>query len=68
LGTTPGAEPYLDGNEVVFAKADGTVFRSERVTGDEWSLEDYSTKLVGAQYFSEGAAATGFDFQWDMLS
>lgn len=68
LGTTPGAEPYLDGNDVVFAKADGTAFRSERVTGQEWDVDDYSTKLIGAKYFSAGAEAAGFDFSYDLLS
>lgn len=68
LGTTPGDEPYLDGNDVVFAKADGTEFRSERVTGNGWTNDDYSTKLIGAKYFSAGAAANGFDFGSDYLS
>lgn len=68
LGTAPGAEPYLDGNTVVYAKADGNAFRSDRVTGQAWSNDDYSTKLVGAQYFSAGAAAAGFDFADDYLS
>lgn len=68
LGTTPGDEPYLDGNTVVFDKADGTQFRSERATGEEWDSSFYSTKLVGAQYFSSGAAAAGFDFGPDYLS
>jgi subtilisin family serine protease len=68
LGTEPGAEPYLEGDEVVFLKGDGTQFRSERVTGEAWSVDDYSTKLVGARYFSAGAAAAGFDFSSDYLS
>lgn len=68
LGTSPGAEPYLEGNSVVFAKADGNVFRSERVTGEEWDESAYSTKLVGAKYFSAGAEAAGFDFAPDYLS
>ncbi|MDE0545125.1 S8 family serine peptidase [Microbacterium sp. C7(2022)] len=68
LGTIAGDEPYLDGNEVVFTKADGNEFRSERVTGEEWDASFYSTKLVGAQYFSTGAAAAGFDFGPDYLS
>ncbi|MFJ6651605.1 S8 family serine peptidase [Microbacterium sp. NPDC091313] len=68
LGTTAGEEPYLDGNDVVFAKADGTEFRSTRVTGDGWTNDDYSTKLIGAKYFSAGAAANGFDFSYDYLS
>lgn len=68
LGTTSGATPYLEGNTVVFNKADGGQFRSDRVTGDQWNLNDYSTKLIAAHYFSAGAAASGFDFQWDILS
>ncbi|WP_106815835.1 S8 family serine peptidase [Microbacterium timonense] len=68
LGTTPGAEPYLQGNTVVFQKADGNLFKSDRVTGEEWDASAYSTKLVGAKYFSEGAAAAGFDFEPDFLS
>ncbi|WP_438354557.1 S8 family serine peptidase [Microbacterium sp. CJ88] len=68
LGTAPGTEPYLAGNDVVFTKGDGTDFRSARVSGDQWSADAYSTKLVGAKYFSSGAAATGFDFQYDILS
>ncbi len=62
LGTTPGAEPYLEGNEIVFQKADGSQFRSERVTGEDWDESLYSTKLIGAQYFNTGAIANGFDF------
>ncbi|MCT2085496.1 S8 family serine peptidase [Microbacterium enclense] len=69
LGTTPGDEPYIDGNDVVYRKADGTDFRSPRVaTGDGWSVDDYSTKLVGARYFDQGAAATGFTFEADYRS
>lgn len=39
LGTTAGDEPYLDGNDVVFRKGDGSDFRSPRVAeGNGWSL------------------------------
>ncbi|MFE7845406.1 S8 family serine peptidase [Microbacterium sp. NPDC057407] len=68
LGTSAGAEPYLDGNTVTFAKADGNTFRSARVTGQQWNNDDYSTKLIGAKYFSAGAAAAGYDFSSDHLS
>lgn len=68
LGSASGAEPYLDGNEVVFEKADGREFRSTRVSGDDWQRSDYSTKLVAAQFFAAGAAAAGFDFAHDVLS
>ncbi|MCM3613309.1 S8 family serine peptidase [Microbacterium enclense] len=69
LGTTAGDEPYLDGNDVVFRKGDGSDFRSPRVAeGNGWSLSDYSTKLVGARYFDTGAAASGFTFEADYVS
>ncbi|MGZ0712061.1 S8 family serine peptidase (plasmid) [Coraliomargarita sp. W4R53] len=68
LGTTAGDEPYLEGNTVVFEKADGQQFRSDRVTGEAWDESAYSTKLIGAKYFSSGAAAAGFDFTPDYLS
>jgi subtilisin family serine protease len=72
LGTTVSdTEPYLDGNDVVFTKADGGTFRSARVDGDagqEWSKDDYSTKLIGARYFDKGAADAGFDFSYDYTS
>ncbi len=65
--------PYRDGDDVVFEKSDGGEFRSTIVTQgagtkDEWDASMYSTKLIGAQYFSEGAAATGFSFNSDYLS
>ena len=68
LGSASGAEPYLDGNEVVVEKADGREFRSTRVSADDWQRADYSTKLVAAQFFAAGAAAAGFDFAHDVLS
>lgn len=68
LGKKPGAAPYLAGNAVVFDKADGGQFRSERVTGEQWSKQAYNTKLIGAQYFNSGAAAAGFSFKTDYAS
>jgi subtilisin family serine protease len=68
LGSASGAEPYLDGNEVVFEKADGREFRSTRVSADDWQRSDYSSKLVAAQFFAAGAVAAGFDFAHDVLS
>jgi subtilisin family serine protease len=61
-------EPYSDGSYVYFDKSDGTQFRSAVIEGQDWDKKDYSTKLVGGQYFSTGAAAAGFDFQYDYLS
>ncbi len=68
LSNKPGAEPYLEGDDVVFNKADGTQFRATRVGGQNWSKQSYSTKLIGGQYFSAGAQAAGFKFTSDFHS
>ncbi|MBW9095541.1 S8 family serine peptidase [Microbacterium jejuense] len=62
--------PYKSGgNTVVFDKADGGQFRSKMVnSAQEWDKSAYNTKLIGAQYFSAGAQAAGFDFSYDFLS
>ncbi len=51
LGAAPGAEPYRDGDSIVFDKADGTRFRGACVTGEQFTADDCSTKLIGARYF-----------------
>ena len=63
-----GGEPYVQGDTVVFEKADGGTFRSARVAGEQWSKQDYNTKLIGARYFNTGAAAAGFSFKTDFAS
>lgn len=65
-----GSQPYINADAVVFQKSDGNEFRSRRVDAEDqgWTKQDYSTKLVGAQYFADGAAAAGFDFSYDFLS
>ncbi|WP_372966831.1 S8 family peptidase [Microbacterium sp.] len=63
-----GTQPYTDGSYVYFDKSDGGQFRGAMVEAQEWDKSDYSTKLIGGQYFSAGAAAAGFDFQYDYLS
>ena len=68
LASVKGADPYLVGNTVVVDKADGRQFRSARFTDEDWTRSDYSTKLVGAQFFAAGATAAGFDFGNDVLS
>ena len=69
LGSTKSsAQPYLEGNTVVFNKADGTQFRSDRSGGENWESNNYSTKLVGAKFFSAGAKAAGFKLVYDFLS
>lgn len=63
-----GGQPYTDGQYVYFDKSDGGQFQSAIVEGQDWDKRDYSSKLIGGQYFYKGAEATGFDFQYDYLS
>lgn len=57
LGTTPGADPYLDGSTITFPKGDGNTFTGECVAGVQFTASDCSTKLVGARYFVNGFGA-----------
>lgn len=57
LGTTPGAEPYRDGETIVFEKADGNTFTSVCQEGVQFTADDCSTKIVGARYFVDGFGA-----------
>ena len=58
LGTAPGAEPYLDGATITFARADGNTFTGSCVVGEQFTADDCSTKLVGARYYVDGFGAT----------
>ena len=49
-----GAEPYLDGDSITFQKADGSVFRGVCETGEQFTADDCSTKIIGARYFVDG--------------
>jgi subtilisin family serine protease len=51
LANTPGAAPYLDGDAVVFDKADGSTFHGACETGEQFTADDCSTKLITARYF-----------------
>ncbi|WP_208008542.1 S8 family peptidase [Agromyces protaetiae] len=51
LGDTAGADPYRDGDEIVFDKSDGGTFRGVCETGEQFAADDCSTKLIGARYF-----------------
>ncbi|MCS5717289.1 S8 family serine peptidase [Herbiconiux sp. CPCC 205763] len=51
LGTTPGDAPYRDGDTIVFDKADGSEFHGTCVAGVQFTTDDCSTKIVGAQFF-----------------
>lgn len=57
LGTTPGADPYLNGSTITFAKGDGGTFTGECVAGVQFTASDCSTKIVGARYFVDGFGA-----------
>lgn len=63
-----GGQPYTDGTYVYFDKSDGGQFQAAMVEGQDWDTSDYSSKLIGGQYFYAGAEAAGFDFQYDYLS
>ncbi|HWS50547.1 MAG TPA: S8 family serine peptidase [Microbacterium sp.] len=63
-----GSQPYTDGTYVYFDKSDGGQFQAPMVEGQDWDKSDYSSKLIGGQYFYTGAEAAGFDFQHDYLS
>ena len=55
LGTTAGDEPYLSGDNVIsYAKGDGTTFTGTCQTGVQFTVDDCSTKIVGARYFVTG--------------
>jgi hypothetical protein len=55
LGTTAGDEPYRSGeNTISYAKGDGNTFTGTCQTGEQFGLDDCSTKIVGARYFVKG--------------
>ncbi len=54
LGTTPGDEPYLNGDAITFEKADGTTFTGVCQTGEQFEADDCNTKVIGARYYLEG--------------
>ena len=59
LRKLPVGEPFLDGDQVVMQKADGTVFRGECETGEEWPSDDLcNDKLITARYFAESFLAS----------
>ncbi len=68
LGNKAGSEPYVSGDSIVYKKADGGTFVSPRVAAEQWSKQDYNTKLIGARHFHTGAAASGFSFKTDYAS
>ncbi|MEV6282533.1 S8 family serine peptidase [Kribbella sp. NPDC051770] len=51
LGTTAGAEPYLDGSTITYRKADGGTFTGACTTGVQFTAANCTTKLISARYF-----------------
>ena len=70
LGTEAGDEPYLDGQQIVFAKRDGTDFRGSCIAGVQFAADDCSTKIIGARYFVDnfGTSAIGGPSTGEYLS
>ena len=54
LGTAAGDEPYLDGDAIRFAKADGGTFNGACQTGEQFNADDCTTKIVSARYYVAG--------------
>lgn len=57
LGTAPGNAPFLDGDEIVYSKADGGTFRGICETGEQFAASACSTKVIGARYYLDGFGA-----------
>ncbi|WP_241980785.1 S8 family serine peptidase [Cryobacterium sp. Hh11] len=57
LGTTPGDEPWLDGDTITMNKADGSTFTGTCQTGEQFAASDCSTKIVSARYYLDGFGA-----------
>ena len=55
LGTAAGDEPYRSGdNAISYVKGDGNTFTGTCQTGEQFGVDDCSTKIVGARYFVDG--------------
>ncbi|MGO2665237.1 S8 family serine peptidase [Mycetocola reblochoni] len=54
LSSSPGDEPYRDGDEIVYRKADGGEFRGRCEAGEQFDADDCSQTLVGARAFLDG--------------
>ncbi|PJJ73113.1 pre-peptidase [Diaminobutyricimonas aerilata] len=54
LGTEPGDAPYRDGETITYTKGDGDTFTGACQTGVQFTVDDCSTKIVGARYFLQG--------------
>ncbi|TFB73389.1 serine protease [Cryobacterium glaciale] len=57
LGTTPGSEPWLNGDTITMNKADGTTFTGTCQAGEQFTATACNTKVIGARYFLDGFGA-----------
>jgi len=57
LGTTPGEEPWRDGDTITMNKADGTTFTGTCQAGEQFALTDCNSKVIGARYYLDGFGA-----------
>ncbi|MBI5161296.1 MAG: S8 family serine peptidase [Micrococcales bacterium] len=57
LGTSAGADPYLNGSTITYAKGDGGTFTGVCQRGVQFTASDCSTKIVGARYYVTGFGA-----------
>ncbi len=55
LESEPSAStPYLDGDDIIYQKADGGTFTGACQSGAQFMPDDCNTKLISAKYFVEG--------------
>ncbi|TFD70349.1 S8 family peptidase [Cryobacterium gelidum] len=57
LGTSPGDQPWLDGDTITMNKADGNTFTGTCQTGEQFTPSACSTKIVSARYYLDGFGA-----------
>ncbi|WP_081844426.1 S8 family serine peptidase [Cellulomonas sp. URHE0023] len=54
LAGSAAPEPHLDGSTIVYDKADGGVFHGTCTTGEQFTTDDCSTKIISARYYVTG--------------
>lgn len=57
LSTSVAPEPHLDGSTITYTKGDGNVFHGVCQTGEQFTADDCSTKVIGARYYLDGFGA-----------
>lgn len=50
--------PYRSGRTTFMNKADGSQFRGECETGEDWEVNDCNQKLIGARYYADAFVAS----------